>query len=133
MQAEFKLFALLGIFFIPVTLLYGFWSEWEEPVGALGFPLLAGMCFMVAWYLWMTAKGLPDRPEDNLEGEIEEQAGEYGVFAPHSWWPLWLALTGSLLFLGLAVGWWVFIIGAFFGVFALVGWTFEFYKGEHSL
>ena len=37
------------------------------------------------------------------------------------------------MFAGLAVGWWLFIIGAFFAVPSLVGWTFEYWKGEHAL
>jgi hypothetical protein len=36
-------------------------------------------------------------------------------------------------FLGLAVGWWLFIIGASLGVVALVGWTFEYFKGPHAV
>ena len=35
-----------------------------------------------------------------------------------------------ICFLGLAVGWWLFIIGAFFAIPALVGWTFEYWKGQ---
>ena len=27
---------------------------------------------------------------------------------------------------------WLAMVGAFFGVFALIGWTFEFYKGPHA-
>ena len=59
--------------------------------------------------------------------------GEFGFFSPYSWWPLWLGLTAALCFLGLAVGWWLFIIGASLGVFAVIGWTFEYFKGEHAL
>ena len=49
-----------------------------------------------------------------------------------------VALSKSLArryfaFLGLAVGWWLFIIGASIGVVGLVGWTFEYFKGEHAL
>ena len=40
--------------------------------------------------------------------------------------------VGGRLFLGLAVGWWLFIIGAFFGIVAIVGWTFEHFKGEYA-
>jgi hypothetical protein len=54
-------------------------------------------------------------------------------FSPYSWWPLWLGLSAAICFLGLAVGWWVFAIGAFFAVPALIGWTFEYWKGAHHL
>ena len=72
-------------------------------------------------------------PSDDPLGDIDEIQGDYGFFSPHSWWPLFLGAAAALCFLGLAVGWWMFIIGAFFAVPALVGWTFEYWKGEHAL
>ena len=73
---------------------------------------------MIAFYLWATGRRLPERPEDNPGGEIAEFEGEYGFFSPHSWWPLPLAAAAAVCFLGIAVGWWMFIIGAAFGVVA---------------
>ena len=77
-------------------------------------------------------RGLRIEGRVNLDGEIEEQAGNYGAFTPYSWWPLWLSLAGSLVFLGVAVGLWVSAFGALVGVWALCGWVFEYYKGEHA-
>ena len=34
--------------------------------------------------------------------------------------------------LGVAVGWWLFIIGAFLGAIALSGLIFEYYRGVHA-
>jgi hypothetical protein len=34
--------------------------------------------------------------------------------------------------LGVAVGWWRFIIGAALGAVALCGLIFEYYRGEHA-
>ena len=34
--------------------------------------------------------------------------------------------------LGVAVGWWLFIIGGVFGAVALCGLIFEYYRGEHA-
>ena len=31
------------------------------------------------------------RPEDRMDGEIADGAGELGFFPPYSWWPLWCA------------------------------------------
>ena len=36
------------------------------------------------------------------------------------------------LVLGVAVGWWLFIIGMVFGAIALCGLIFEYYRGEHA-
>ena len=72
------------------------------------------------------ARGRPGGPDLAAEGE-------YGFFSPHSWWPLPLAAGAALMFLGLAVGWWLLIIGAVVGGMALVGWTFEYFRGENAV
>lgn len=133
MKVEYKLFAFVAAFFVIVALIYGFATHWEEPVGFVSLILAFLLGAMIAFYLWFTGRRLPERPEDTPTGEISDQEGEYGFFSPHSWWPLALAGSGAIGFLGLAVGWWLFIIGAAFGVVALCGWTFEYFKGPHAL
>jgi hypothetical protein len=132
MKIEYKLFVGLAIFFAPIGVIYGIATDWKEPVGPAGLFLSAGLGAMIAFYLYVTARRLPERPEDNPGGEIEEHEGEYGFFSPHSWWPLPLAASAALCFLGLAIGFWIAIIGAVFGVVALVGWTFEYFSGPHA-
>jgi Cytochrome c oxidase subunit IV. len=44
-----------------------------------------------------------------------------------------LAASAAVVFLGLAVGWWLFIIGVCLAVVALIGWTFEYFRGEHAV
>lgn len=36
------------------------------------------------------------------------------------------------MFLGPVFGWWVTILGAAFGAWAIIGWTFEYYRGDYS-
>ncbi len=88
---------------------------------------------LVGFYLWWTARKLDDRPEDDPAAPIAAAEGEYGFFSPHSWWPLPLAAGAALMFLGLAVGWWLLIIGGVVGGMALVGWTFEYFRGENAV
>ncbi len=133
MGVEVKLFWMLAAFFLPVGIIYGFATGWSEPVGITGLFLCTLLGSMISYYLWFTARRLERRPEDNPGALIEEQEGDYGFFSPHSWWPLPLAGAAAICFLGLAVGWWLFIIGASAGVVALIGWTFEYYKGEHAV
>ncbi len=132
MKTEINLFAVIAVFFVIVGVVYGLVTDWTEPVGPVALLLCAGLGIMIAFYLWMTGRNLPARPDDNPDGEIADQAGDYGAFAPYSWWPLWLSLAGAVCFLGVAVGFWIFALGAFFGVIALIGWVFEFYRGEHA-
>ncbi len=128
---------LVGVFAFTMAAIYGTWTSstalGTEWVGLIGLILGGLLGFMIAWYLRMTRRRLETDPSDDPLGDIEEIQGEYGFFSPHSWWPLFLAGAAAVMFLGLAVGWWLFIIGAFFGVPALIGWTFEYWKGEHAL
>jgi len=68
----------------------------------------------------------------DLSGEIAQGAGEQGQFAPYSWWPLALGFSAALLFAGLAAGWWLFLIGLPLGILSLVGWVFEYHRGEYA-
>ena len=34
--------------------------------------------------------------------------------------------------LGFAIGWWLFLIGMLFTVFATIGFVFEYYRGNFS-
>jgi hypothetical protein len=133
MRVETKLFLYLFVFFVPVTLIYGFWSKWGEPIGVTALVLTAMLFALSGFYLWMTGKKLPLRPEDNAAGEIEDAEGNYGYFVASSWTPLWLAGAGALMFAGLAIGWWLFIIGASLGVVAVCLWVFESFSGEDSI
>ncbi|HRW17877.1 MAG TPA: cytochrome c oxidase subunit 4 [Dermatophilaceae bacterium] len=137
MRASIIMFRALGVFMAVMTGVYYYWTNTHyalglEPIGIVALLLTALMMFMVAWYLGYTQKHTPEGPEDNPEGEIAEAEGDYGFFTPYSWWPLWLALSCAILFAGVAVGWWLFMIGAILAPVALVGWTFEHFKGEHA-
>ncbi|MBW3086088.1 Cytochrome c oxidase polypeptide 4 [Austwickia sp. TVS 96-490-7B] len=135
MRIETKLFQYGAVPFLIVAAVYG-WATWKftptgvEPVGVVCIGLTGVMTGMVGFYLANTARKLDARPEDDPAARIEDVEGDYGFFSPHSWWPLPLAGAALLLFLGLAVGWWVFIVGFIFGVIALLGWTFEYYRGD---
>lgn len=132
MKIEIKLFLFLAPFFVLVGVLYGLFTGFEEPVGYLGIPLVGALVAMVGAYLALTARRIDPRPEDDEEGEIEQGAGDQGVYSPWSWWPLVIAGAAAVAFLGLAVGWWVLYIGFILGVIGLVGWVFEFSRGQHA-
>lgn len=132
MRVESWLFGSGTFFFIPMGVIYGLLTGWSEPVGPTGLFLTGGLALMVGWYLWFTSRHIDARPEDDPRAAVESAAGEYGFFSPHSWWPLPLAASGALVFLGLAVGWWMVTLGVGIGALALLGWTFEYWRGAHA-
>lgn len=130
MRLEGIIFAILVVFFIIVTPIY--WYLSEDPTGTTALVLTFGLSALIAFYLLYTSRRVYPRPEDRLDGEIEEMAGEYGFFSPHSWWPLACAASGAVVVLGLVFAWWLFIIGVALGAMAVVGLVFEYYRGEFA-
>lgn len=133
MKVEYKLFAILGAFFLIMAFIYGFFSGGSEPVGVVGFGLSFGLCLMIAFFLWWTGRKTDLRPDDNPEGLISDVEGDYGFFSPHSWWPLFLAASGAIVFLGLAVGWWMVILGTPLLALSAVGFVMEYFRGEDAI
>ena len=132
MKVEAWFFAGGAPLFTAFGVAYGIVTSWDEPVGVSGLFLTAGLAALIGGFLAYTARIIDDRPEDDPFGEIADGAGELGEFAPYSWWPLAAAGGGAVIFAGLAVGWWLVLIGAGVGAFGLFGWVFEFYRGEHA-
>lgn len=125
---------LLGVFAGALAVIYGAWNDWNEPIGTAALAVAALFGFMIGGYLNITLRkleGVP--PEDDPLGEISDIAGDYGFFSPHSWWPLFLAGAAAIIFLGLAIGWWLVALGTFFVIPALIGWVFEYWRGPHAL
>ncbi|QGQ19117.1 cytochrome c oxidase subunit 4 [Cellulomonas sp. JZ18] len=131
MKFEARLFLYGIMFFIPVGLIYAFWSG-GEAVGTVGIPLVGGLVGMIGGYFALLARRIDARPEDDELGEIEQGAGNQGVFSPWSWWPLVIGLAASVAFLSMAVGWWLMAPALLLGAIGLVGWVFEFSRGQHA-
>jgi hypothetical protein len=133
MKIEFRLFAVIGVFFTLIGSVYGTVTHWKEPVGPIALYLCGGVAALIGFYLWETGRKLDPRPEEDPLALISVAEGEYGFFSPYSWWPLALAASCAVVFAGLAVGWWLFIIGACLSVLTTIGWTFEYFRGEHAV
>ena len=118
------------MFFGAVDIVYWYFSK--DPTGTTALALSVGLAFLSGFYLLFTGRRLPPRPEDNPEGEIAEGAGELGFFSPHSWWPLYVGLAAALAAFGVAVGWWLFLIGILFTFLAVIGFVFEYYRGIYA-
>ncbi|GGK69297.1 cytochrome c oxidase subunit 4 [Ornithinimicrobium pekingense] len=133
MRNETKVFLVLVPFFLIVATIYALWTDWSEWVGIVALYLTSIMVGFVAWFFWLSGKTVDARPEDDLEGEISDQSGDYGHFAPYSWWPLWLGLSLTTAVLGVGVGWWLFVIAVPFVAISTIGWTFEYFRGERAV
>lgn len=130
MRVEGLIFVVVMLFFLIVTPIYWFMSE--DPTGTTALTLTFGLAALVSFYLLITSRKVYPRPEDRPDGEVEELAGEYGFFSPHSWWPLAGAASGTIVFAGLVFGWWLFIIGAAMGTISVLGMVFEHYRGDFA-
>ena len=131
MKAEAWIFGITTAFFVLVSPAYWFLSyDWTGTSALVMTTLLAGM---VTVFLGFHARRMDPRPEDRKDGEIADGAGELGFFPPYSWWPLWCALSLSVIALGVAfAAWWLVVIGFGAGAIALSGLVFEYYRGVHA-
>jgi hypothetical protein len=134
MRVNINVLWVLAGFFLVADAAYSIWAiltygqvEW---VGTIGIGLVAVMSVFIAFYLNRSfhAQG-GSLPEDRLDASIDDGDPELGHFSPWSWWPLILAISATLGFLGIAVGVWIAFIGAAFFIIAIVGWVYEYYRG----
>ena len=84
----------------------------------------------IAFYLSRSYKSQGgELPEDRMEANVDDGDPELGFFSPWSWWPLILGASAALMFLGIAVGFWICFVAVGLGGIALVGWCYEYYRG----
>ena len=144
MGTNVKLFWILAGFFFVADIIYTFWSlntywltvgtvlepaspvEW---VGTVGIALTGLLSVLIAFYLNLVHKAQGgELAEDRLDANIDDGDAEQGFFSPWSWWPMVLAFGAALVFLGLAIGVWVSLIGGPIAFIAIVGWVYEYYR-----
>ena len=129
MKVEGWLFAAGFFFFAIAAVIYGILAE--EPVGTVALAFTAGLAFLVGYYLLFTARRIDPRPEDSQDRRDRRRRRRARLLQPAQ---LVAAGRGGLRgrgpFLGVAIGWWLFIIGAGAGVLAVIGLVFEYYRGE---
>lgn len=131
MKIEGRIFALGAVFFVLVAAIY--WYVARDPIGTTALALCGGLAFLVGFYVLYTAKRVYPRPEDREDGEIDEADPEYGFYSPHSWWPLVMGFATFLVVLGLIFAVWLVVLGVLALAIALVGWLFEYYRGDFAV
>jgi hypothetical protein len=137
MLTNLRIFWVLAGFFLASAITYIVWHiavegepEWAGTVAML---LSAALAAFIAFYLTMAHRAQGgELPEDRLDADIDDGDSELGHFSPWSWWPIVLAGALALTFLGLAVGTWLSFIGVPLVIVGLVGWVFEYYRGNFA-
>ena len=148
MRVNSNLFWILAAFFWAADALYIVWNlvsyndavksaltpvypvEW---VGTVAIGLSGILSVLIAFYVSATRRAQGgELPEDRLDADIDDGDPEIGYFSPWSWWPMLLALGTALVFLGIAVGIWICFIGAPIAFLAIIGWYYEYYRGNFA-
>lgn len=135
MKTNINLFWILLGFFVLLDIIYIAWAiidtgevEW---VGAVAIGLCGLLSAFIAFYLRLVYKNQGgELPEDRLDADIDDGDAEQGFFPPWSWWPVILAGGAALVFLGLAIDFWIVGYAAVIAIIGIVGWVYEYYRGN---
>ncbi|AEF35703.1 MULTISPECIES: cytochrome c oxidase subunit 4 [Mycobacteriaceae] len=138
MRIESRLFEFVATFFVVVGVVYAvltslFATGGVEWAGSTALILTGVMALIVATFFRFVARRLDTRPEDYEAAEISDGAGELGFFSPHSWWPILIALSGSVAAVGIAL-WlpWLITAGVVLVISSVAGLVFEYYIGPEK-
>lgn len=139
MKSNIVIFWIVAVYFVVVGTMYTVWNlithgyvEWAGSVAIYGSGALSAF---IAVYL-----GLVQRKqggvliEDLDDSDIDDGDPEIGEFSPWSWWPLVLAFACSLFILGLCLGFgfWMTFLAAPLVLVSIVGWVYEYYRGNFA-
>jgi len=132
MRVEARIFELITAFFFLSAVIYGLWSH-GEPVGSVAIALTGGLTLIVGTYFRFVSRRVRMRPEDNIEAEISDGAGELGFFSPGSYWPIGMAGSASVIGFALAFDlWWLVAVGIALILGTVGGLVFEYHVSPRS-
>jgi hypothetical protein len=138
MKVEARIFFIVAIFAVFMAGVYWVWTalaatHGAEPVGIVALFLTGGLAFLAGSYMQFVARRIEPRPEDRQDAEISDGAGELGFYSPHSWWPVFIALSASVTAVGVAL-WlpWLIAAGVCFVLATAAGLVFEYYTGPEK-
>src|SRR5262249_35370107 len=135
MHIEARLFEFLTAFFVLAAVVYAVLTAMFATGGVGG---AGGTALVVTGrppprtgaFFRFVPRRLDTRPEDYEDAEISDGAGELGFYSPHSWWPIFIALSASVTAVGAAL-WlpWLIVAGVCFVLASAAGLVFEYYTG----
>jgi hypothetical protein len=134
MKTNIVVLGVLAVYFYVLTAVYTVWAiidtgvvEW---IGSIAIGLSGILATFIAFYLQVQLRNQGGvLPEDRLDADIDDGDPELGFYSPWSWWPLMLAAGAAIAMLGFSVGIWVAFYAIPVVLIALVGWSYEYYRG----
>jgi hypothetical protein len=134
MKTNIVVLWVMALYFFVLTAVYTVWAiidtgvvEW---IGTIAIGLSGILATFIAFYLQVQLRNQGGvLPEDRLDADIDDGDPELGFYSPWSWWPMMLAAGAAIAMLGMSVGIWVAFYAVPVVLIALVGWTFEYYRG----
>ena len=88
---------------------------------------------MIGAYFALLSRRIDDRPEDDPLTARSSRAPATRACSARGAGGRWCSASPARSrFAGLAIGWWLSYIGIALGVIGLVGWVFEFSRGQHA-
>ena len=131
MKFGWKFFLGIAAFYAIVDFVYFRLSG--EIVGSLAILLSTLLALLLGFYFLVIDRRTDGfLPEDDLDGEIADRAGELGFFSPHSWWPLLVGFFMTLAGLGVLLGWWLTIIAVVGLLMSIFGFVMEYQRDKSS-
>jgi len=134
MKTNIGVLWVMAVYFFLLTAVYTVWAiidtgvvEW---IGSIAIGLSGILASFIAFYLQVQLRNQGGvLPEDRLDADIDDGDPELGFYSPWSWWPFMLAAGAAIAMLGFSVGIWVAFYAIPVVLIALVGWTYEYYRG----
>ena len=133
------MFTVLSVYFFVVATVYTLWFfgryGYIEWAGSIAILLSGGLTTFIATFLSMSLKKQGGvLVEDRLDADIDDGDPEIGEFSPWSWWPMMLAFAIGVVVVGLCVGgnYWLLFLGLPFVIVGVIGWIYEYYRGNFA-
>lgn len=134
MKNETRLFLGLAVFLFGAAVVYWYWTGLSdlgyEYIGTVALALTGLLVLMCGGYFWFVSRRIDPRPEDRLDAEIADGAGEVGFFSPGSYWPFGIAVATVVTGFGLVFWmWWLIGVGIVAVLLSSSALIFEYYTG----
>lgn len=139
MKSNVVIFSILTAYFVVIATVYTVWN-WNvhqsiEWAGSIAILLSGGLTGFIAFYLALTQKKQGGVLVEDIDtSDIDDGDPEQGEFSPWSWWPIFMGFGIAVVVLGLCIGFnfWLSFLALPLVPVAVVGWVYEYYRGNFA-